>query len=281
MAWAVIGGSGFECVDDLDLIEELPRKTPFGLCSSGFAKVKLGREEFIFLPRHGKQHQCLPSEINYQANIFALKSQGVTKVIACLAVESLREDIQPGDLVVPSQFINHTRSRPSSSFCKNGAVGHISLARPIWENAARSLSELMEKFHFTIHFDRTYLCIDGPHFSTKAEALTHRKAGADLVGMTAFPEYALAREAGICYLPCCFVTDYDCWDDSIQGVGIHDFLRMMHENKAKAFRVIEAALALDPPEEMACREGGLRTGLVTPWAHIRPEDRQWLEVLMT
>ncbi len=275
--WAIIGGSGFESFDGIVEIEELDRHTPFGECSSGLRRIRFGQNECIFLSRHGRHHELLPSEINYRANIFALKKIGARKVISVSAVGSLRKEIAPGDLVIPSQYIDRTKGVRAHSFLGGGLVGHVSLAKPIWESAAKQVAALT--FDFKAHFGKTYICIEGPSFSTQAESASYRQMGADIIGMTNFPEYALAREAGLCYLPASFVTDYDCWDPTIEHVTLQVVLETMRENNSKAVRFIEQLLRMNPPEDQLSRDGGLKTSLMTDSKALSPAIKSWLEIL--
>ncbi len=275
--WAIIGGSGFESFDGIVEIEELDRHTPFGECSSGLRRIRFGQHECIFLSRHGRHHELLPSEINYRANIFALKKHGVRKVISVSAVGSLQKELAPGDLVIPSQYIDRTKGVRAHSFLGGGLVGHVSLAKPIWESAAKQVAALT--FDFKAHFGKTYICIEGPSFSTQAESASYRQMGADIIGMTNFPEYALAREAGLCYLPASFVTDYDCWDPAIEHVTLQVVLETMRENNSKAVQLIEQLLRMNPPEDQLSRDGGLKTSLMTDSKAVSPATKSWLEIL--
>lgn len=278
--WAIIGGSGFESFEGVREIEVLSRETPFGLASSGLRKIRFGEKEVIFLSRHGLVHELLPSEVNYRANIYALKTLGVTRVISVSAVGSLRAELAPGDLVVPDQYIDRTKGVRRSSFLGEGLVGHVSLAKPVWQTGARAVYKLKSKFDFPIHFGKTYVCIEGPYFSTKAESISYREAGADIIGMTNFPEFALAREAGISYLPCSFVTDYDCWDDLIEHVTLSVVMETMKKNNLKAVSLIRELLGADPQADQSDRTGGVQSGLMTQKEMIPQDKKAWLEVLM-
>lgn len=281
--WAIIGGSGFESFDGVKEIRDLDRSTPFGEASSGLRLIDFDGQEVIFLSRHGRHHELTPSEINYRANIYALKKHGVRKVLSVSAVGSLQKQLPPGDLVVASQYIDRTKGVRQPSFLGQGLVGHVSLAKPTWVKASDTIRRLVKEkaagLDFNIHFDKTYVCIEGPYFSTQAESNTYRQMGADIIGMTNFPEFALAREAGLCYVPCCFVTDYDCWDDAIEHVTLQVVLETMKLNNKKAVKLIAALLKANPDEEASCREGGLKNSLMTPLTALDPKTRQWLEVL--
>jgi len=278
----IIGGSGFEKFEEFETVALLDRETPFGLASSGFKKVRVDGVEFLFISRHGDHHEHLPSEINYRANIFALKKQGATAIISFSAVGSLAKEYAPGDLVVPYQYIDRTKSLRQHTFLGEGLIGHVSLAKPICEIMAGRLRELIAGSEFKTHFGQTYVCIEGPYFSTKAESNTYRQMGAQIIGMSNFPEYALAREAGLPYLPCCFVTDYDCWDDSIPHVTVEEVIKVMRQNNSKAFSILRKALqAKDFEKGSLAYDGGLKTGLFMPVEAIPADKKAWVQFLMS
>lgn len=285
--WAIIGGSGFESFDGVKEIRDLDRSTPFGEASTGLRLIEFGGEEIIYLSRHGRHHELTPTEVNYRANIYALKKHGVRKIISVSAVGSLKEELAPGDLVLAAQYIDCTKGLRRHSYLGEGLVGHVSLAKPTWTSAAEAIrvfattSAGKTALDFKVHFGKTYVCIEGPYFSTQAESNSYRQMGADIIGMTNFPEFALAREAGICYLPCCFVTDYDCWDDAIEHVTLQAVLETMKQNNKKAVKLIAALLKLDPKEDSVSREGGLKNSLMTPLASVDRKKREWLDVLFS
>ncbi len=261
--WAIIGGSGFEQFEEVVSVESLSTETPFGEASSGLRKIKIQDTECIFLSRHGAKHERLPSEINYRANIFALKKLGVTRILALSAVGSLRKELSPGDLVLPSQYVDQTKGIRKSSFCGEGLVGHISLAKPVWSKGIEWIDSIAHELEFKTHTNKTYVCIEGPYFSTQAESHYYRMLGADIIGMTNFPEYALAREAGISYLPCCFVTDYDSWDTTVEHVTLEGVLNVMKQNNKNAFKLILKILHGSLEEDTGIREMGLKTGVMS------------------
>ncbi len=279
--WAIIGGSGFEKFDQFEVIEELGTSTPFGQASTGLKRVRLGNKEALFLSRHGTHHELLPSEVNYRANIFALKQNGAKGILSISAVGSLKKELKPGDAVVPNQYIDRTKSVRQTSFCGDGIVGHVSLAQPICTPAVKKAKDLWKDLDFDIHFEKTYVCIEGPYFSTHAESKSYIQMGADIIGMTNFPEFALAREAGIAYFPISFVTDYDCWDLNLPHVTLQEVLDVMRKNNAKAFKMTERVLAQISLEELnhGTHDMGLKTGLMTPLDQIAPKQREWLDIL--
>jgi len=281
----VIGGSGFEKFEDFETIEILNRETPFGLAASGFKKAKVDGTEFLFISRHGEHHEHLPSEINYRANIYAFKKLGVKAIVSFSAVGSLQKDFAPGDLVIPYQYIDRTKSLRQHTFLGEGLVGHVSLAKPICEKMAESAKILIQEKKlneiFCAHFGPTYVCIEGPYFSTKAESNAYRHMGAQIIGMSNFPEYALAREAGLPYLPCCFVTDYDCWDDSIPHVTVAEVIKVMKYNNLKALELLKNLLGMkNLYTGSLALEGGLRAGLFMAKDDIPASKRAWVDVLM-
>lgn len=280
--WAIIGGSGFEKFDGFEVIKQMPRATPFGDASSGFKKVKIDGHEALFISRHGEHHELLPSEINYRANIFALKAAGAKAVVSFSAVGSLRAELAPGDMVIPYQYIDRTKGVRKHTFCGDGVVGHMSLAYPVCKKLAMAVHTLAKKEKFITHAGGTYVCIEGPNFSTLSESLNYRDLNADIIGMTNFPEYGLAREAGMSYLPCSFVTDYDCWDTSRPHVTIDEVITIMRQNNGKAFAMLKHIVGSEKDLLSGCDCGdqGLKSGLMTPREAIPEKHREWLQVLL-
>lgn len=280
--WAIIGGSGFEKFDGFETLETLSRETPFGLTSSGFKKVRVAGQEALFISRHGEHHEVLPSEINYRANIFALKAHGAKAVVSFSAVGSLQGELAPGDLVIPTQYIDRTKGLRRHTFCGDGLVGHMSLAYPVCQKMAEQVYELALKEKIKAHLGGVYVCIEGPNFSTLAESLSYRELNGSIIGMTNFPEYALAREAGMSYLPCSFVTDYDCWDTTRAHVTLDEVLTVMRQNNGKGFRLLERILEKGTAllEDCHCRDQGLKNGVMTPRESLSDEQQRWLEVLV-
>lgn len=280
--YAIVGGSGFEKFDGFKVLENLSTETPFGQSSSGLKRVEINGRECLFLSRHGEDHEMLPSEVNYRANIFALKKHGAQAVLAFSAVGSLRREYKPGDMVLCTQYIDRTKGARPHTFLGEGVVGHVSLAKPVCERPVQAIKKLAEKYDFHCHFGQTYVCIEGPYFSTKAESNVYRQMGADIIGMTHFPEFALAREAGLTYVPCCFVTDYDCWDDNVPHVTLEEVIKVMRANNGKAFQMAQDILATGDElyRGCDCHHQGLRTGLMTPKEQIPKDKAVWLEVLL-
>lgn len=281
--WAIIGGSGFEKFENFKAQEEMPRETPYGLASKGFKKVSLEGLETCFIPRHGDDHSLLPSEVNYRANIYALKKAGVTKLLTFSAVGSLQNEYAPGDLVIPNQFIDRTKGVRKTSFCGEGLVGHVSLAEPISRVLKQQAQALLknQSLDYQVHMDKTLVVMEGPQFSTKAESQLYRSWGADIIGMTSYPEYALAREAGLAYLNCCFVTDYDCWKDDIPHVTVEQVVKVMGQNNRKAYEIARNFIHSASPELAGLDESdqGLKSAFMSDPNQLTAEQREIMAVL--
>lgn len=231
---ALIGGSGFYEFDGIESPEEIDIDTPFGKPSDTIVRAQLHGVPFLFLPRHGRGHWYAPSEINYRANIWALKSLGARKILSVSATGSLRENLKPGDLVLPDQYFDWTRGRRESTFFGNDLVAHVSTARPVCSSFTDGIEAASKLTGVTIHRGGTYACVEGPRLGTHAESLFLRGAGCDVVGMTNVPEAFLAREARLCYASVCIVTDYDCWlDDPSQHADVGKILALYAENLGK------------------------------------------------
>ncbi len=233
----VIGGSGFYQMKGLERVEQVEFDTPFGRPSDPFVRGAIGETEVVFLSRHGRGHRAMPSELNFRANIFGMKQLGVDHLISVSTAGSLREELQPGDLVVPDQFIDHTYKRPATFFGE-GIVVHVSLADPVCAALSRELAVAAGQAAARVHRGGTYLCIEGPQFSTRAESNLYRQWGADVISMTAMQEARLAREAEMCCAALVLVTDYDCWHHSVAAVDIGEILRVMRLNVERAQEAI-------------------------------------------
>jgi 5'-methylthioadenosine phosphorylase len=281
--WGIIGGSGFEKFDGFETVKVLPTETPFGKTSSGFKKVKIDGVEALFISRHGEHHEHLPTEVNYRANIFAMKLHGARAIASVSAVGSLRAELAPGDMVIPTQYVDRTKGIRKHTFCGDGIVGHMSLATPVCEAAAKRVFEITKSVGVKCHLGGTYICIEGPNFSTYAESMSYRDFNCDIIGMSNFPEYGLAREAGLTYLPCSFVTDYDCWDRTRPHVTIEEVITTMRQNNAKGFKVLQKLVASGDKilEGCECHEQGLRNGLMMPKEAIPAKHKEWMQVLMS
>ena len=276
--WAIIGSSGFEQFDELKVIETLPRETPFGLCSNGFYRVEIDGIEALFLCRTGIGESWLPSHINYRANIYALKKYGATAILALSSVRSLQNGIRPGDMVVPSQYLDRTKGNRPSTFCDDGLLSYVSLSDPTSLEAAHALQLQQHTLDFTTHFDVGYVCIEGPQFPTRLEAYHYQQLGADVIGMTAFPEFVLAREAGLHYFPCHFIVDYVPWNHEVNNVDC--ILQVRHDNYDKALSVIRWSLKhLTTLATQDCAEQGIAGGLNQAAKQLTPVQDSWLNVI--
>jgi 5'-methylthioadenosine phosphorylase len=237
---AVIGGSGLYDLPGIKVLRELRIKTPFGAPSDAVVVGELSGVRCAFLPRHGRGHRLLPTEVNGRANIWALKSLGVERILAFGAVGSLREDLAPRHFVFPDQLVDETKHR-DSTFFGDGVVAHVAFAHPFCGPASELLHRTAREIGLTAHRGGVYCCMEGPAFSTKAESETHRRLGYSIIGMTSIAEAKLAREAEICYAPAAMITDYDCWkeDDEVSTSKVVEHLMA---NVANARRLLAAAL---------------------------------------
>jgi 5'-methylthioadenosine phosphorylase len=277
---AIIGGTGIYQLEGLQILETCDISTPFGLPSAPILKGRMGAQEILFLTRHGAQHHHLPHEINYRANIFALKSLGATQIIGLSAVGSLREEIAPGDLAIPTQYFDWTRGRRAASFFGDGVAAHVSTANPVSANLAQWIHGHAKKLGIRIHADTTYGCVEGPRLGTRAESNFLRQAGCDLVGMTNVPEAFLAREAQICYVTIGMATDYDCWmEDPAKHVTVSSIFALYRESLVTANRVLMALLNDTPPAEEPEIRTALSHAMMTPEDILTESEKAWLAVL--
>jgi 5'-methylthioadenosine phosphorylase len=264
----VIGGSGFYQMKGLDKVELMELETPFGRPSDPFYQGRIGDIEVVFLARHGRGHRLLPSEINFRANVFGMKQLGVTHLVSVSTAGSLKEEIHPGELVVPNQFIDRTFKRPGTFF-GDGLVVHVSLADPVCTNLAKDLVAATSASGAKVHDSGTYLCMEGPQFSTRAESHLYRSWGASVISMSAMQEARLAREAEMCYAALVLVTDYDCWHESVAAVDIGEILRVMKLNVDKAQSAVSALARTlgDRPRTCSCQDA-LKNTIITDRAAI-------------
>ncbi len=274
----VIGGSGLYQMKGLNVTEKLTVDTPFGAPSDEIIIGDLRGTKMAFLPRHGVGHFIPPSEINFRANIFAMKKIGVERIISVSAVGSMKEKFPPGHFVVPDQFIDRTHRRISTFFTK-GMVGHVSLADPICGTTADALFQAAEKAGAMVHRGGTYICIEGPQFSTRAESKVYRQWGVDVIGMTNVTEAKLAREAGLCYSTLALVTDFDCWHIEEEPVTLEAVLEIMHQNVEKAQQVINELAPLVGNMESCCCADSAKQAVVTDPAKIPGKLKDELSIL--
>lgn len=280
MTIGVIGGSGLYEIEGLTHIEEVRLKTPFGDPSDVYITGILEGVKMVFLPRHGRGHRLLPSEVPYRANIYGMKKLGVRRIISVSAVGSMKEEIVPGHLVIPDQFFDRTQGRRDSTFFGRGVTGHIQFADPVCPELSGVLGDAGQRVGATIHKGGTYLCIEGPNFSTRAESVIYRSWGIDIIGMTNIPEARLAREAEICYATVALATDYDCWHDSHDDVTVEAILAIIKQNVAMARDlIVEAVRALSAAPRCACGES-LKFAIMTDHSLIPKQTRKDLDVIL-
>jgi 5'-methylthioadenosine phosphorylase len=275
----IIGGSGFYAMDGLQIQDQIDIDTPFGRPSSSLALGDLDGRSVVFLARHGQGHVIPPSEINYRANIHALKQLGVERVVSVSACGSLREDYAPGDIVVPDQLYDNTRRR-ETSFFGVGMVAHVSVADPLCPQLSSLIADGIEAEGGTVHRGGAFVTIEGPRFSTRAESNTYRAWGMSIVGMTTCTEAFLAREAEMCYSVIAHVTDYDVWRTAEEPVSVEMVMRTIDANTDLAQRAIRR-LVSEVPDERPCDCGhALRSALTTSPNHIPDDVRERLSLLI-
>ena len=263
-AIGVIGGSGLYELEGLTDIEEIKVETPFGEPSDVFISGQFGGRRVCFLPRHGRGHRILPSELNHRANIWGLRSLNVRWIIAVTAVGSLREEYRPRDIVLPDQFYDRTSRRAEHTFFGNGIVAHVEFGDPVCTQLRDLIFETTEKLGKTVHNGGTYVNMDGPAFSTRAESEANRKLGFDLIGMTNLPEAKLAREAEIALATMAMITDYDCWKVEEDNVNAHSVIEHIQANAASAREILEKLIPLVPTEPDWPEHKSLDNALFTP-----------------
>ncbi|MFA5515719.1 MAG: S-methyl-5'-thioadenosine phosphorylase [Desulfuromonadales bacterium] len=276
----VIGGSGLYEIEGMHDLREVRLETPFGAPSDVFVTGELGDVKMVFLPRHGRGHRLLPSEVPYRANIYGMKKLGVERIISVSAVGSMKEEIVPGHIVIPDQFFDRTQGKRDSTFFGDGVVGHVQFADPVCGDLSRELYEAAVQVGATAHRGGTYLCIEGPNFSTRAESLIYRSWGVDIIGMTNIPEARLAREAEICYGTVALATDYDCWHDGHDDVSVESVLAIIKQNVAIAREIIRSAV-LRLSGQRACGCGSaLQFAIMTNPGQIPAATRDNLDLLI-
>jgi len=271
----VIGGSGLYEMPGLEGVQEVSITTPFGEPSDAFVLGTLHGRRVAFLARHGRGHRLLPSELNFRANIFAMKLLGVRYILSASAVGSLKEEVRPLDFVLPDQFLDRTRLR-KSTFFGDGVVAHISFADPVCRRLGDEVEQAARAIQFPIKRGGTYVCMEGPAFSTRAESNLYRRWQMDLIGMTNLQEAKLAREAEICYVTIAMVTDYDCWREDEEAVSVDLLLEHLHKNSENARRLIgETIRLMDVEATCSCHEA-LRYAIITDPAVVPAATRRKL-----
>lgn len=275
----IIGGSGLYDMEGLGDVERVRLSTPFGEPSDELVCGTLGEVRAIFLPRHGRGHRLLPSEVNYRANVFALKKLGAEWIVSVASVGSLKEEVAPGHIVVPDQLLDRTTGRPSTFF-GGGVVAHVAFADPFCAPLSAVLIAAAREAGATVHAGGTYVCMEGPQFSTRAESHLYRQWGAAVVGMTNLQEAKLAREAEICFATLALATDYDCWRAATADVEIGEVLRVIEANAALARRVIRGlAGRLPAPRRCPCATA-LQHAIITDRGAIPAKVKRSLAPLL-
>ncbi len=278
-AVGVFGGSGLYEIEGFEDVEEVRLSTPFGEPSDAFVVGNLDGVRTVFLPRHGVGHRILPSEINFRANVWGMKRLGVERILSVSAVGSMREDIAPGDFVLIDQFYDRTRHR-IDTFFGGGVVAHVMFADPICADVRAVLRDASSDLDVTVHDGGTYVCMEGPQFSTRAESHAYRSLGVDVIGMTNLQEAKLCREAEICYATVAMSTDYDCWHESEEDVTVEAILETMGRNVGNARALIRAAVpAMAVARSCACKDA-LRYAILTDASRIPSEARDRLDLLI-
>ena len=275
----IIGGSGLYNMPGFTERSEVRLDTPFGEPSDAYVVGKLAGKDVAFLPRHGRGHRISPSELNFRANIFGMKMLGVERIISLSAVGSLKEEHKPTDFVIADQFFDRTAGRVSTFF-GGGLVAHVSMAHPVCGELASVVKGAADAAGITAKLGGTYLCMEGPAFSTVAESNVYRSWGMDVIGMTNLQEAKLAREAEICYTTVAMVTDYDCWHPEHDAVTVEQILHVLHTNAGNAARLVSEAVAA-VPEERGCKCGSaLAHAILTDRTTVPAETREKLELIV-
>ncbi len=279
----IVGGSGLYNIEGIEDLQEVTVETPYGAPSDAFMVGKMAGVKVAFLARHGRKHSFLPTEVPYRANIYALKKLGVTHLISASAVGSLREHMPPRDMIVVDQYIDYTKHRVSTFFGE-GMVGHVSMARPTCENLGAlvyaAAQKVLEGSEQKVHKGGTYVCMEGPQFSSLAESLQYRAMGVDVIGMTNMPEAKLAREAQIAYAPLAMVTDFDCWHGPDEEVNVEMLIENLHACAANAQKIVAlciADIAKQKPASIA--HDCLDVAVFTPYEALSDEKKALLNFL--
>ncbi len=286
MKLGVIGGSGLYSLAEGNEGDLLFPRTPYGETSSGIFRLARGGNELFFLPRHGKHHSLLPSEINYRANLYALKELGVKTLLSVSAVGSLQPGIAPGEFVLPNQFIDRTLGLRKKTYFGDGIVGHALFADPVCKTFSDLIANELTRMGAKFHRGGTYVCMEGPQFSTRAESHWYRswsEPGREIavIGMTALPEAQLARELGLCYQTLAMATDYDCWNEEKGDVSVEAIMATIAQNVSASRKLISQLFTVSFP---ACRSGCrdlMRTAIVTPKEHWPASRQSEMEVILS
>ncbi len=276
----IIGGTGLYKLDGIESVSSHTIETPFGPPSAELTIGEINGNRVAFLPRHGSGHQILPSEINFRANIWALKSVGVRKIISVSAVGSLNAEVKPGELATPSQYFDWTRGKRANTYFGNGLVAHISTANPSCPSLQAVIHRQAKLLDIKIHEKLTYACVEGPRLGTRAESIFLQKSGCDLVGMTNVPEAFLAREAQICYSTLAVVTDYDCWlDDPAQHASVDKVIELYHANIGRVKSLLSYAITNSSSNIPCDCRSALKYSVMTDEKTLNLSQKQILDFL--
>jgi 5'-methylthioadenosine phosphorylase len=277
---AIIGGTGIYDLAGMEVEEQIDIGTPFGAPSGSVLRGRIGGQPILFLARHGAGHRLLPHEVNYRANVFALKRAGATMLLGFSAVGSLAEHVAPGDLAMPSQYFDWTRGQRERTFFGGGVAAHVSTAEPVSNALVNAVAASAQALGITLHRDLTYACVEGPRLGTRAESHFLRQAGCHLVGMSNVPEVFLAREAQLAYATVGIVTDYDCWmEDPARHVSVAGIFELYGQSLGKARRVLDHLLAQPLPEPESTIRSALHSAMLTRDDSLTSEQSDWLSVL--
>jgi len=275
----VIGGSGLYQMEGLENVKEVEIDTPFGSPSDNFIVGRLRGKGIAFLPRHRRGHTIQPSDLNFRANIYGMKRLGVKRILSVSAVGSMKEDICPGDIVIPDQFYDQTKRRVSTFF-GDGVVAHVSMADPVCPDLLEVLYEAATGLGVKVHRGGVYLCIEGPQFSTRGESLIYRQWGVDVIGMTNVTEAKLAREAEICYATIALVTDYDCWHQEEAAVTADAIIAILNKNVEISKRIITEAVGNIPEVRDCPCASAMKNAIITSRDSISPETKERLRLII-
>ena len=275
----IIGGSGLYSMPGLTDSEEVQVQTPFGDPSDSFITGELEGRKVAFLARHGRGHRLLPSELNFRANLYAMKKLGVERIVSVSAVGSLKQEHKPADFVIPDQFIDRTFGR-QATFFGEGIVAHVAFGDPVCATVAEAIFGGAESVGVTSKMGGVYVCMEGPQFSTRAESNLYRSWGADVIGMTNLQEAKLAREAEICYATMAMVTDYDSWHQGHDAVTLEEVVAVLKQNSANAAKVVRAAVAAMPKERTCACASALQFAVLTDPSAIPQATRKKLDLLL-
>ena len=275
----IIGGSGLYSMPGLTEIHEEKIETPYGDPSDSFVLGTLEGRKVAFLARHGRGHRILPSELNFRANIYAMKALGVERILSVSAVGSLKGEHKPTDFVIPDQFIDRTFLR-TSTFFGEGIVGHVAFGDPVCATVRGVFEKACAEVGVVGKNGGTYVCMEGPQFSTRAESNLYRSWGADVIGMTNLQEAKLAREAEICYATLAMVTDYDCWHPEHDSVTVDQIVAVLHQNAENGMKVVKAAIAAMPTERKCACADALKYAILTDKKAIPEETKERLSLIL-